>query len=253
MFGNVSWREKRKAQKTERFGGIKNKVYLCGDMWWCAKYEIHRGGYIMRVVVGVVICLLMIVGLSACKGEKRKHIMPADITLQAGDIVFRRGVGAMSRMVRMADNQGTYSHVGLVVNVGDSLTIIHAVPDEPDYEGDYDRVKMDSPERFYGTMYAAAGEVKRLREMDSVIVRQATAYAYEAYRAGVAFDHAYDDMDTSKLYCCELIERAYLLSGIAISEGQRHSLFCPGLGDIYCILPSDILQSSYLETVYQFN
>ncbi len=206
--------------------------------------------YVLRCVT----CVLIIGLLLACNREdKRNTILPPDIVLQAGDVVFRQGIGATSRVVRMADDNGVYSHVGLVVDMGDSLMIIHAVPGEPDYEGDYDRVKINTPEQFYSLQYAASGEVRRLHNADAAIIECATYYAKQAYKHGVAFDHNYDDEDTTKLYCCELIERAFLLSGFSISDNKRHDLFCPGIGYISCILPSDILRSSYLESYSKFN
>ena len=35
-----------------------------------------------------------------------------------------------------ADRGGSYSHVGMVVDSCGVMMVVHAVPDEPDYEGD---------------------------------------------------------------------------------------------------------------------
>ena len=70
-----------------------------------------------------------------------------------------------------------------------------------------DRVKMETPEKFYSSINAKMGEVKRLRG-DTATAAKAARYALEAYRRGTLFDHGYDDSDTTKMYCCELIEYA---------------------------------------------
>ena len=42
-----------------------------------------------------------------------------------------------------------YSHVGILKQIDNEWFVIHAVPDEPDFEGDTDRVKTDPLSRFF--------------------------------------------------------------------------------------------------------
>ena len=101
-------------------------------------------------------CLL----LAGCtSGEPFRNILPEDFELRTGDVVFRRGGGFTSKVVLAADVNGEYSHIGIVVDSAGTKMIVHAVPDEPDYEGDEDRVKMEAPERFFSTQYTLIGEV----------------------------------------------------------------------------------------------
>ena len=87
--------------------------------------------------------------LWGCTDTQPPHcIMPDDCTLHTGDVVFRRGSGLTSRTVIALDEKGEYSHVGIVVDSAGVKMVVHAVPDEPDFEGDPDRVKMDTPEQF---------------------------------------------------------------------------------------------------------
>lgn len=48
--------------------------------------------------------------------QKDLTIFPAGCELKTGDIVFRRGGGISSHAVMMADRNGRYSHVGIVVD-----------------------------------------------------------------------------------------------------------------------------------------
>ena len=82
----------------------------------------------------------------ACSGEDAPHsLLPDGSDLRPGDLLFRRGTSMASRGVVLADGNGRYSHVGIVVDSAGTMMVVHAVPDEPDYEGDPDRVKMDKP------------------------------------------------------------------------------------------------------------
>ncbi len=194
---------------------------------------------------------LILAGICGCRNNTKTTIFPDSCRLSAGDVVFRKGEGMTSRVVILADKEGTYSHVGIVVDSAGMPMIVHAVPGEPDFEGDPDRVKMDTPQKFYSSVSASAGEVCRFRG-SPVVARRAAAYAMQVYRRGTLFDHGYDDSDTTKMYCCELVEAAYTYAGTPLTDGNRHSLSFPGMGTYRCMLPSDILQSPRLSRYMAF-
>ena len=178
--------------------------------------------------------------LGGCREERLRHILPPDVKLEAGDVVFRRGGGFTSRMVLFADTAGHYSHVGIVADSAGVLMVVHAVPDEPDYEGDPDRVKMEPPESFFSGMRADIGCVLRHRDRD--VAKRAADAALEAYRRGTLFDHAYDATDTTRMYCCELVAYAYDVAGGVLDTGERHDIAIPGLVLHQVILPSDFFR-----------
>ena len=192
-------------------------------------------------------CLL----LAGCtSGEPFRSILPEDFELRTGDVVFRRGGGFTSKVVLAADVKGEYSHIGIVVDSAGTKMIVHAVPDEPDYEGDKDRVKMEAPEHFFSTEFTLIGEV--CRPCDSVIARKAAEVAMRQYRKRVLFDHAYDDTDSTKMYCTELIAYAFRLAGRELITGERHTVDLPIL-KAKCIFPSDIHSSDFLESMIMFH
>ena len=198
----------------------------------------------------VLTIMAVLAALASCGRETAGSILPEGCRLRAGDLVFRRGNGMASRAVMMADRHGSYSHVGIVVDSCGVMMVVHAVPGEPDYEGDPDRVKMETPEKFYSAVNAKIGEVKRLRG-DTAAAARAARYALEAHRRGVLFDHDYDDADSTRMYCCELVERAYASAGRRLAGGVRHTVHLPGIR-LRCILPSDICNNAALETVISF-
>ncbi len=203
------------------------------------------------IMKNAFILAITAIAVAACGEKAPGTILPADVTLETGDIVFRMGGGLSSHAVRFADKGGRYSHVGIVVDSAGTKMIVHAVPDEPDFEGDPDRVKMETPEKFYSSINANCGEVKRL-ENDAATAERAAAFALETYRRGTLFDHDYDDSDTTKMYCCELVETAYRKAGTPLAEGARHDIKLPGMRRIRCILPSDICNNGKLKRIIAF-
>ncbi len=186
----------------------------------------------------------------SCERSGFKTIFPEGCSLQAGDLVFRRGNGLTSRAVLMADKRGGYSHVGIVVDSCGTMMIVHAVPGEPDFDGDPDRVKMETPEKFFLSLNAKTGEVKRLKG-DSATAAEAARYAVDIYKRGVLFDHDYDDTDTTKMYCCELIEHVYKKAGLSVAGRERHDILLPGMR-LHCILPSDLCDNARFEKIVSF-
>lgn len=202
---------------------------------------------IERMLLLPLACLL----LAGCtEGKDYRCILPADAKLRAGDVVFRRGGGLTSQAVLAADVDGNYSHVGIVVDSAGTMMIVHAVPGEPDFEGDPDRVKMDRPERFFSTEFTVVGEV--CRPLDSMTARRASEVAMAQYRRGTLFDHDYNDLDTSRMYCTELIAYAFRQAGHEVVDSTRHKVRLPTM-QADCIFPSDIHSSPFLESVYMFN
>ena len=190
--------------------------------------------------------------LTGCRGRQEGgSILPEGVTLCEGDIVFRRGGGLESHAVMMMDVDGNYSHVGIVVDTLGRLMVCHAVPGEPDFEGDPDRVKLDDVQTFFSSVYASCGEVMRLRG-DSLSPRQAARKALEVYRRGVLFDHAYDSEDTTKMYCTELVMYAYERNGIQLVQPEvPHEVEIPLL-TASVFYPSDIAKSRLLSSITQF-
>lgn len=194
---------------------------------------------------------IILTGFFGCRNNTETAIIPDNCRLSAGDVVFRKGEGMTSRAVVFADKGGVYSHVGIVADSAGIPMIIHAVPGEPDFDGDPDRVKMDTPRKFFSSVNASAGEVCRFRGSPEV-ARRAAMYAIQVYRRGTLFDHDYDATDTTKMYCCELVEAAYTHAGMPLTDGRKHCLSFPGMGTYRCMLPSDILNSPKLSRYMVF-
>ncbi len=194
--------------------------------------------------------LVSLLFCTACTKRKECSLLP-DVELKAGDVVLRCGNGVTGRVVRYADGGSAYSHVGIVVDSAGVTMIVHAVPDEHDFQGDVDRVKMDYPDMFFSSIRTNNGRV--LRSADSVAAAKAASAAYDIYRRRVLFDHDYDIRDTTKMYCSELVEFVYRkASGVSITENRRRSVNLPAIEYDDVIFPSDFIESGRLRTIVTF-
>lgn len=198
-----------------------------------------------------LLVLWLLAVLMGCQKPSPDCILPDDVELRAGDVVFRRGCGLLSHAVLKADNRGVYSHTGIVVDSCGVAMIVHAVPAEPDYDGEPDRVKMEPPEQFFGSDRAVAGEVRR--PLDSVAAARAAEMALQLYRQGTLFDHDYDCNDTTQMYCTELLLYSFSRAGLPLSVSPSPTPFTLSIIKADSVfMPSDILEAEQFQPLRKF-
>ncbi len=199
-----------------------------------------------------VLFLCLVTALTACshRTSATGSLLPDTLQLREGDVVLRRCTGLISRMVTMSDNGGQFSHTGIVVDSAGIPMVVHAVPSEPDWEGDPDRVKMEPARSFLASDHAVTAAI--LRPRDTQAGQLAAHYAVRRYREGTLFDHDFDDQDTVRLYCTQLIVLAYEQAGVELVDTTRKTIDLPGF-HYRCIMPSQIFQSPHLQTIFMFN
>jgi hypothetical protein len=191
------------------------------------------------------ICIGAVVSCS----QKRTAVPFADIPFAEGDVVFRKGIGTKTQAVLYADSQGIYSHAGIVVKDEEVFKIIHITPGEREKGDTTDKIKMETPDLFFGNDRAEHGAVYRLA--DTAFCADAAKQAKRLLQKGVLFDHDYDLSDTTQLYCTELIWYVYGLAGTDISFGKRSELNAPMYSGTY-IFPSDIYTNDSFSLIYKF-
>lgn len=201
----------------------------------------------MKTLAILSLCLFL-VGCqhSTPKAERRVEELMAELC--EGDLLFRRGTGFAGRMVTSLDREGSFSHVGVVVYHEGGWSVVHAVPHEWEFEGDFDRVKCERVELFLGHYPDARFGLFR-PQIEPQRRQAAAAHALRLSRKQLPFDHEYDLEDTTQLYCTELVEYCYSLVGFPLSEGRRTEVGFPSLSGSY-ILPSDLTANQQLKPIY---
>lgn len=175
----------------------------------------------------------------------------SEIDFSAGDLVFRKGNGAKSRAVLQADTSGIYSHTGIVVHTDSGYMVVHITPGERKEGETVDKIKLETPERFFASKRAKKGAVMRFRDSLECSV-QAAEYALLFYETEMLFDHDYNLEDTTKMYCTELIWHVYKHAGRDVSKGKRSVIKSFPLYSGTYIFPSDIYGNDQLILLYEF-
>ncbi len=189
--------------------------------------------------------LLSALALGACVvwriASPDRDSFPDPSALQSGDIVFIRGISFRSGVVRLLEGAGSdYSHVGLVVIESGRPSVIHA---DPSSNPANDRVVTESwfaliaPTRIRGaTVFRLAD--RYTRAAPATAARVALGFAREA----LPFDHDFDLHTSQKLYCTELVWRAYVAAGIDLMGSSFGA-------DRKYLLPSDLIASGFLRDI----
>lgn len=194
----------------------------------------------------VAIFFLAAVSIYTVNSKKETLIVLNSSLLKNGDIVFRKGRGFISQMVLLADRQSPFSHTGIIIKKKFDLFVLHAVPDESD-DGT-DKIKLESLSNFLSSKKTEAAVVYRLKDDSTNISDKASRKAEEYLKENVLFDSALDLSTEDKLYCTELVWKAFKYAGIDLIDGKFDHLNAP-LGSGNYIFPSRLLGSKHLTQI----
>lgn len=198
----------------------------------------------------IIACALAVTLFTACEHEEA---VPLDVPVQLlknGDLALRCGTSLESHVVVGINNEnGPYSHIGVVVLLDGQWFVAHAVPGENE-PGEAEYVKLEPIETYYGNDRAKSGCIMRVSD-DSAACRKATDYALWTVKARKIFDTQFDWEDTTSLYCTELVQQAYLHSGIDLAQ-DRHTRVSAALFKGTYVFPCDITANPALRAVCEF-
>ena len=215
-----------------------NSIFIMSRAW------CHRA--LLMIVVAMM-------AMTAChhvveEDGKVRDDLPLD-SLRDGDLVFREGIGPESEAVLQLDSAGgRYSHVGIVIGDNGKWKVVHAVPGESD-DG-IDRVKIEPIDTFFLSTRAEHGAIMRLKGCDGATASKAAQQAAHYAKQGVPFDYNYSWVDTTRLYCTQLIAVAYSSADVNILQHvtRMNDLNTKNI----IIFPNDIARNDSLQIIYKF-
>lgn len=124
--------------------------------------------------------------------------------IQTGDLLLRKGNDFSSEQVRdMSKEDKTYSHAGIALIENKTVYVFHV---EPDFYYVKDKVRKESVDSFFNRVHNTQFAVARF-QLDSIEKKELIDYLEEKFRAGVAFDMAFDLKTDDKMYCSEMIKK----------------------------------------------
>lgn len=219
--------------------------------------KINQVQYKLKQLISL--CLLLGL-LSACQESAKPestfqsrfdHVINELKLLEVkdGDLVFRKGFSIESQAVLLADVNGDYSHVGIIVIRNDTPFVIHVVPDSIQSSIDY-TLKEELLD-FFHPEFAAKGCIMRIKPSFEAIAKNSADTAYRFYENHISFDGGYDLLTDDKMYCTELIWKAYLFNSIDLVNENLSKLNIPLIKN-KIIFPSALTNNSLFQKIYYF-
>ncbi|MGF1530862.1 MAG: YiiX/YebB-like N1pC/P60 family cysteine hydrolase [Puniceicoccaceae bacterium] len=141
--------------------------------------------------------------------------------VQSGDFVARNAGGTWSRFfASISETDRRFSHIGIAVELSGEFWVIHSKGDDWTGIGSVRRERLSDFIGMNGEASVAWGVFRRKGEAASGL--KAAMRALEWEQAEIEFDSAFDLADASRLYCTEMIWRAYLeSSGVDLVPAKR--------------------------------
>ena len=154
--------------------------------------------------------------------------------LNNGDLILRRGRSTESYAVYLADKNAEFTHLGIISIEDEIPFVIHIVPDKNKL------VKKESLKEFLKPKNASEFAIYRSHYnkffLDKV-VQEANSFYLKKYE----FDNKYDLETDSKLYCTELVLKAF--NNVGISLKIKATIFNYGIGKHNIIFPSEFTKA----------
>lgn len=169
-----------------------------------------------------------------------------DVNLENGDLVFRRGRSAESFAVYIADKDRDYSHVGIVVIENNTPFVVHATTGESEVKPEV--VRKDPLKYFIHKKRASHIALYRpdisLKEKNK-IAKQALRF----YTEKRVFDDQYSLKSDDRLYCTELVLKAYKIINIDLSD-IKPEVFDIAIGKVKIIFPSAFIRNTNFYKIF---
>lgn len=177
----------------------------------------------------------------------RESIRGLETRAQSGDLLFRRQSTFLSNTVLRFDSGGTYSHVGLIRREGDDVWVIHTVPASgASFSGG---VQLDTLRSYLEGPETAAYALFRPSEALRPAALRAADEALRFYERRIPFDTEFRIDSSDRLYCTELVWRAYLQSGVELLTDLPANLTAVPLSPSGILLPSALQLSPHLHLI----
>ena len=157
-------------------------------------------------------------------------------SVQNGDLVLRCGRSMESYAVYVTDSNSEFSHIGIISIENSIPFVIHAVPTKDNH------IKKEKLNEFLNSENCSHFGIYRsnfsLNTLNNV-VNEAQSFVAQK----IEFDNDYNLETDSKLYCTELILKAFKNAGIPLKiEAKEIDLI---LGKHAIILPSEFTKSPF--------
>jgi len=154
--------------------------------------------------------------------------------LNNGDLIFRCGRSTESYAVYLADKNAEFTHLGIISIENKIPFVIHVVPDKNKL------VKKESLAEFLKPKNTSEFAIYR-SHYKKVFLDKVVQEANSFYLKKYEFDNKYDLETDSKLYCTELVLKAF--NNVGISLKIKAKVLNYGIGKHNIIFPSEFTKA----------
>lgn len=196
----------------------------------------------------MLLVLLALPLLNSPRQQERSNeveFMDVSQQLQNGDLIFRRGRSVESQAVLISDRKSQYSHVGIVYIENKIPYIIHVVPGEN--KAGSDHVKKEKIDDFLSLKKASAFAVFR-SDYSQEIINRAALNALRSFQKKRVFDTDYNLNSDDRLYCTELVIKAYeraINQSLNLKTTQLNFVF----GKLKILMPGNIIENPHFHQI----
>jgi len=160
--------------------------------------------------------------------------------LKNGDLILRKGKSPESFVVYTADKSADFSHIGMVVSKANKLFVVHAVPHKNKV------LKKETIEQFLSKKNASKFAVYRANYSEKKL-QTVTNNLIKFYNNKVVFDNQYNLLSNNKMYCTELVLKAF--NNANINLDIKPTAFNYFLGKQHIILPSAFTKQPFYKVL----
>lgn len=154
--------------------------------------------------------------------------------LQNGDLILRCGKSTESYLVHLADNNSEFTHIGIILIEKEQPYVIHAVPHKNKV------VQKETFHNFLNPKNTSSYAIYRTN-CNPKILTKVVNQAQNFYLKKYTFDNDYDLNTDTKLYCTELIQKAFKNAGIYLNLNVKEFDYVIGKHKI--IFPSEFTKA----------
>ena len=199
-----------------------------------ARFHFDAG----RGLRGLWLSLLLVL---ACAGSLRAQLIPSS-AVQEGDMILTRSASARSMFTAAIDGTGEFAHAGIIAFIKGEPYVVTALP--MNIHGDlhdHGRIACIPLEDYLRRDRYTRIAIFRIQAAHPSQRQKATQLSLLWFLQKIPFDTSFDLTNDDRLYCTEMIWKAYERAGFQIirleSLRNRDRITQP------IIYPSDLLKS----------
>lgn len=193
----------------------------------------------------VIISLIVLCFTYFSFQNKANNINNIPLTnLNNGDLILRCGRSTESYAVYLADKNTKFTHIGIISIENETPFVIHSVPDKNKL------VKKESLKEFLKPKNASEFAIYRShykKDFLDKVVQEANSFYIKKFE----FDNKYDLETDSKLYCTELVLKAF--NNVGVSLKIKTKVLNYGIGKHNIIFPSEFTKAPIFNRIIEYN